>query len=257
MIKIMPILMPILRPIARQLLSAIIPSRCLLCGQVHEGSFILICAGCYHDLPHIRHACERCGLPIFEASARSISQANTCGSCLKNPPPFRRAIAPLLYAPPIDRRVAAFKYNQQLISGQLLSQLLLQSIQRHYQNQALPDLIIPVPLHWSRLLKRGYNQSLCIAQYLACELQIPIGKNHLLRHRRTLSQQGLTRQERQHNLINAFTLKKPLAGETIALIDDVMTTGATAAEITRTLKRAGAGAVDVWTLARTPSPNAF
>ena len=247
--------MPFIKQLIHQLFHAIMPARCLLCEQVHQGPLTLICPGCHQDLPHIPHACERCGLPIFET--RSIRQTSTCGNCLKTPPPFQRAIAPLLYSPPIDQQVAAFKYRQQLISGKLLSQLLLQSIQRHYQDQALPDLIMPVPLHWSRLFKRGYNQSLCIAQHLSNTLQIPIVKNNLRRHRRTESQQGLTRQQRQRNLTYAFVLKRPLAGETIALIDDVMTTGATAAEITRTLERAGAGAVHVWTLARTPSPNLF
>jgi ComF family protein len=153
---------------------------------------------------------------------------------------------------PVDSLIAAFKYRNQLTSGRLLSQLLLAEICRRYADQPLPEIIVPVPLHWRRQWRRGFNQSQCVASYLGAQLSIPVQLRRIQRIRRTPTQQGLNKPQRQRNLKRAFRVTKPFSGETIALIDDVMTTGTTCAEISRELLKAGAGEVHIWALARTP-----
>lgn len=236
----------------------VIPPTCLLCSAGHTGDIALICDPCRADLPFVGKSCRQCGISIEKAannSASATKQPVICGSCLKHPPPFSQSLVPLNYTMPINKLISEFKYRNKLINGRLLSQLLLQEIQTRYQNQKLPDLLLPVPLHWRRQFRRGYNQSQCVTSYLGTQLCIPVELRRIARTRRTPSQQGLNKQERQRNLKRAFTVKQPFKGETVAIIDDVMTTGATCAEISRELLSAGAAEVHIWALARTPAPS--
>jgi ComF family protein len=237
-----------LQKAALGLLNQVIPPTCLLCSAPHSNDIALICGACRDDLPYISHPCYQCALPLPAASANTT----VCGQCLQQPPPFKRCLVPLSYAMPIDSLIAAFKYRNQLTNGRLLSQLLLTEIGRHYADQPLPEIILPVPLHWRRQWRRGYNQSQCVASYLGAQLSIPVQLRRIRRIRLTPSQQGLNKPQRQRNLKQAFSVTKPFTGETIALIDDVMTTGATCTEISRELLKAGAGEVHIWALARTP-----
>lgn len=237
-----------LQKVALWLLNQLIPPSCLLCAAPHNNDIALICGPCRDDLPYISNPCYQCGLPLPAES----SSATVCGQCLKQPPPFKHCLVPLGYATPVDSLIAAFKYRKQLTNGRLLSQLLLTEICRHYADESLPEIIVPVPLHWRRQLRRGYNQSQCVASYLGAQLSIPVQLRRIRRIRRTPAQQGLNKPQRQRNLKHAFTVRKPFNGETIALVDDVMTTGATCAEISRELLKAGAGEVHIWALARTP-----
>ena len=230
------------------LLNQVIPPSCLLCSAPHNNNIALICGPCRDDLPYISHPCYQCALPLPTKSGN----AAVCGQCLKQPPPFKHCVVPLSYAMPVDSLIAAFKYRNQLTNGRLLSQLLLAEIWRRYANQPLPEIIVPVPLHWRRQLRRGFNQSQCVASYLGGQLSIPVQLRRIRRIRRTPSQQGLNKPQRQRNLKQAFSVTKPFSGETIALIDDVMTTGTTCAEISRELLKAGASEVHIWALARTP-----
>lgn len=236
------------KTLGTQALNQVLPPSCLLCGAKHSNTIGLICHGCQTELPYIEHSCYQCGLPL----PVSESQQPLCGYCLKKAPAFNRCIAPLNYQTPIDSLITGFKYRRKMINGRLLSQLLLHSIRQHYVGQALPDAIVPVPLHWRRQFRRGYNQSQCVADYLGQKLKIPVQLNTLKRTKRTPTQQGLKRQERQRNLKNAFIANKALQGQTIALVDDVITTGSTCAEISRVLIKAGAAEVHLWALARTP-----
>lgn len=231
------------------------PPACLLCSAQHTGGIALICEPCRADLPYLSNRCYQCGIAVAESEALlAVTHGQVCGSCLKNPPPFSRCVTPLDYAMPIDRLINNFKYRNKLINGRLLSQLLLGEIQLRYQDQALPNLLLPVPLHWRRQLRRGYNQSQCVASYLGAQLSIPVAWRQITRTRRTPTQQGLNKQERQRNLKDAFTVRRSLDGEIVAIIDDVVTTGATCAEISHKLLSAGASDVHIWALARTPTP---
>ena len=131
---------------------------------------MILCPGCYADLPWIKQACIRCALPISSNDA----EAAICGSCLKKPPSIDQSHCLFIYDYPIDRIISALKFNQQLIYGHLLGQLLANHITEKYKDQKLPDAIIPVPLHNSRLRERGFNQAQEIARICSRQLSIPL-----------------------------------------------------------------------------------
>jgi len=136
--------------------------------------------------------------------------------------------------------------------AQALTDLLATQISKHYEgnNKPLPNLIIPVPLHHKRELERGYNQSNLLALALTERLHIPLAQTTLFRILETPSQAGLTRKQRKKNLARAFACSE-IREKHIALVDDVVTTGSTVTEITKTLKQAGAETVDIWCICRT------
>ena len=224
-------------------------NRCLLCLGSAAGIAECICPACLDDLPWLGTACRQCALPLAEAD-------RLCDQCLHSPPAFSQVIAPFLYRFPLDSVIPAFKYQHKLTYGRLMARLLLQAVEHHYreQDQALPDLLLPLPLHRARQAQRGYNQALELARPIARQLAIPLDRRNLLRRRATTSQQGLNAEQRRHNLQDAFICRYPeqLHGKHLVLLDDVLTTGTTVNEASRTLLGAGAASVSVWCIARTP-----
>lgn len=224
-------------------------NRCLLCLGSAAGIAECICTACQEDLPWLGSACRQCALPMPESGL-------LCGHCQHNPPAFSQVVTPFRYAFPLDSLIPAFKYQHKLTYGRLLARLLLQAIVHHYQEheQALPDLVIPLPLHRARQAQRGYNQALELARPIARQLGLPLDRHILLRQRATTAQQGLDAQARRQNLQGAFACRQPqrLAGKHVALVDDVVTTGTTVNEASRILVAAGAASVSVWCIARTP-----
>ena len=224
-------------------------NRCLLCLGSAAGIAECICPACLDDLPWLGTACRQCALPLAEAD-------RLCDQCLHSPPAFSQVVAPFLYRFPLDSVIPAFKYQHKLTYGRLMARLLLQAVEHHYreQDQALPDLLLPLPLHRARQAQRGYNQALELARPIARQLAIPLDRRNLLRRRATTSQQGLNAEQRRHNLQDAFICRYPeqLRGKHLALLDDVVTTGTTVDEASRTLLGAGAASVSVWCIARTP-----
>jgi ComF family protein len=222
-------------------LRALLPSRCLLCGARGERGFDL-CAGCRAELPRNDRCCARCALPLE-------TPAPLCGRCVRREPLWDAAWAPFRYAYPLDRLEARFKFAADLAAGRLLSKLWIQT---HAPNE-LPQAIVPVPLHRSRLRSRGYNQALEMAKPLANALRIPLLRDALQRTRATDAQTELSALQRRRNVRGAFAAHFDDAiPQYVAVLDDVFTTGATLAECTRVLKRAGVQRVDVWALARAP-----
>ncbi len=225
----------------RTWLNRLLPGNCLFCaGPI--GSSLDLCHGCRLELPFTRFPCPRCALPLPQQQA-------SCGHCLHQPPPWQRCIAPLLYRPPANQLLTSFKYSGRLQGGRLLTTLLIDELQR---SSSKVDLIVPVPLHWRRRWSRGFNQAELIADQLGAALSIPVAMKALQRVRPTTAQQSLDARARARNLRGAFTLLRPIAGLRVALVDDVVTTGATAAELSRLLLKGGAAAVELWALARTP-----
>ena len=223
------------------------PPRCLLCGAAGDGGRDL-CAGCHRALAHNRHACPVCALPLpAEAPAGSL-----CGQCQHRPPHFDRCHAALGYDRLTARLIGQLKFHRRLSHARLLAQLLLDRLRR--QAPERPGLILPVPLHPSRLRERGYNQALEIARPIARQFALPLRPGLCRRVRITPAQAGLDQRERRRNLREAFQVDGEVDGLHIALLDDVVTTGSTVNELSRTLKRAGARRVDVWAVARTPQP---
>ncbi|MGA9574885.1 MAG: ComF family protein [Lysobacterales bacterium] len=222
-------------------LDFILPPRCVLCGQ--SSGPVCICAGCREDLPWHGPHCLRCGLPLGSA------HDPVCGACIRKPPPFTRTVCPLQYEFPVNRLVQSFKFNRRLAAGRVLSHLICEYITLNKLD--LPDVLIPVPLHNIRLLKRGFNQAYEMAVYAGRVLDIPIRANALKRQRNTPAQSGLSRKQRRKNLQGAFYWHGwPKPGRHVVLVDDVMTTGTTLSACTRVLKKAGAKRVDVWVAAR-------
>jgi ComF family protein len=193
--------------------------------------------------------CARCGLRLGAAADR-------CGACLRVPPPFERTVCVADYGFPWDHLITACKFESRVELSDLLSRALGGAAARSPGDR--PNLLVPVPLSPARLAERGFNQAWELARRLGQAMQIAARHDVLLRPADTAHQAELTRAERQNNLRRAFMVdprqRGAVHGVRVALIDDVMTTGATAAEAAAALLRAGAGAVDVWVVARTPAP---
>ena len=195
---------------------ALWPPRCLACGDPGDGGHDL-CAPCIGDLgrPHALRV-----------------------------PPLTGIVAASRYAPPIDRLLLRFKFHGDLAAGRLLAQLLADAAAPAPRPQAL----VPVPLHRRRLRERGYDQALELAKPLAKSLSVPLCADALIRTRATPPQTELGGRARRRNLRGAFAVRAPLPAH-VALIDDVLTTGATLAEAARTLRAAGVKRVDAWIVA--------
>lgn len=227
----------------RYLQRFVLPWRCLLCGAAGSDG-IDLCADCAAELPRNRSCCARCALPL-------AAPAPMCGECLRRAPPWDAAWAPFRYGWPLDRLESRFKFGRDLAAGRVLSMLWA----REPRAVELPRLLLAVPLHHSRLRQRGYNQALELARPLARELGVSFRHDVLQRVRQTDAQTELDAVARRRNVRGAFALHAGVELPAhVAMLDDVMTTGATLAECARVLKRVGVLRVDVWALARAPSP---
>ncbi len=210
---------------------------CVLCGARVRGG--LICAACADDLPHLpAERCPQCALP----SPGGL----LCGACLKKPPRFAHCEAVYRYAFPLDVLIQQCKYG----GAQELAELFAESLARRLADLPLPDLIVPMPLHPTRLRERGFNQALEIARRLGERLNLPC-RHACQRVRDTPPQAGLDLKARKRNLRGAFVCDENLTGKRIALLDDVMTSGSSLNELAQAARRAGAVEVSAWVVART------
>lgn len=220
----------------------IYPAHCLLCDAAGESGRDL-CAACLAELPHNPVACRLCALPL------AAHDEGVCGLCLKLPAPLDGSIIPFRYAAPLDHLLLGLKFSQQLVNARLLGALMADAISARVEE--LPDCIIPVPLHHTRLRERGYNQALELARPVAARLGVPLREGLVLRPKHTAAQSSLEKKERNRNIKGAFTVQGELPAH-IAIIDDVVTTGSTVNELARVLRKAGAKKVVVWACARVP-----
>ncbi len=225
-------------------LHRLLPQPCLLCGQANSHS---LCSECERSLPRLDQypwRCTQCSIPL-------PGDAPLCGHCVRQSPAFTTCVIPYSYSHPLDFLIHQFKYRRQLASGKQLARLLLQ----HCQQAERPDMVVPVPMHWRKRWQRGFNQSELLAAPVARCLGLPL-VNALRRQQHGHSQKGLRRRERLGNLRRAFSIAakyRPLVhGAHVALVDDVVTTTATARCLSDLLIKAGAARVDIWALARTP-----
>jgi ComF family protein len=178
-----------------------------------------------------------------------------CGQCLREPPPFTRTVCAVDYAFPWDALITHFKFHHQVELAGALAALLHTAVQNAGAASQV-DCVVPVPLSPQRLQQRGYNQAWELARRTARAFSLPAHAQALERTLDTTAQAALHRAERGRNLRNAFHVppaaRPHLAGRRVALVDDVMTTGATLREATAALLRGGAANVQLWVLARTP-----
>ena len=222
---------------------------CTLCDEPADTAHGL-CSSCETELPWLGGHCLICALPLPASGL-------TCGGCLQRQPSFDRVEAPWRYAFPVDSLISRFKHQAKWPLGRLLGELLSQHLRHAFdEGLARPDLLLPVPLADRRLRRRGFNQAAMLAQWLSQQLQLPLQAQWLRRIADTQAQQQLDAAARRRNLRRAFALSPAsrVTGLHLALVDDVLTTGATAENLARLLKRAGAARVDVYCLARTPKP---
>lgn len=203
-----------------------------------------LCTGCRTDLPYNRWHCRQCALPLAIPSALM-----TCGECLAAPPPYSHTAAPWRYQFPVDAMITRYKYNgQRKFVRPLMAGLTDDLAQRH---QDRPELLIPAPMHGRRRRVRGFNQAEDIAEHLSRHLDIPWNPRLIRRVRNVRPQRELGREERLANLQGVFTVTGHVSGR-VAVVDDVITTGATVRALAQVLLDAGASDVQVWALARTP-----
>ena len=232
----MSILARSLLNIGAKLRQALPAQPCLLCGAFsRNGAW---CKACDSGLPYLTAPhCPLCALPTHNG--------DTCGRCLKFKPQFDRTLAVFAYAFPLDKLVQALKYGEKLSLVNGLADSMVQRV------EARPDCLAAMPLHPSRLRERGFNQSLELARHLANRLDIPLLPHACQRVRDTPPQTALTWKERGKNMRKAFTCTQDLSGLHVAVVDDVMTSGASLNEVARALRRAGAREVSAWVVART------
>lgn len=219
----------------------LLPRHCLLC--LGTATDIDLCAACRDALPRIENPCSSCGAPLVAGQI--------CARCLKSPLNFHRVCIPYRYAGPVPTLIHALKFRHRLAAASVLGQLLAQSLQG--ATPGLPQCLVPVPLHPRRQRQRGFNQSMEIARPLSRRLDIPIAVRLARRIRATAAQTGLVgAAARQRNMRAAFAVERNfLAGLThVAIVDDVMTTGATVRSLSLTLKSAGVSRVELWCVAR-------
>lgn len=230
----------------------VLPPRCLACGTVVVPGGA-VCPGCWARLsflapPH----CACCGYPFdFDPG----DPAALCGGCLRRAPVFARARAALVYDEASRPLLLGFKHGDQTHAADAYAAWMARA---GAELLAEAELIAPVPLHRWRLLRRRYNQAALLALALGRASGVPTVPDLLLRRRATPRQGGLSRRARFLNVRGAFVVAPRqagrVAGKRVLLIDDVLTTGATAEACARALRRAGARAVDLLTLARVVKP---
>ncbi|MCG5533341.1 ComF family protein [Halorhodospira sp. 9621] len=219
---------------------ALYPPRCRLCDDPGADGLDL-CRGCRADLPWNTPCCPHCALPG--------DGALPC-PCRQSPLPFRAAVVPLRYEGPAERLITAFKFHGRLAEGQLLGALLADAVRR--DAAPLPAAVVPVPLHARRLRQRGFDQTAELARAVRRRLP-PLPLCRALRRRDADARQATrSARARRSAIRGAFSARPGRVPGHVALLDDVVTTGATAAEAARTLRAAGVQRVDLWALARTP-----
>lgn len=233
-----PALSNLVRDASRALLAGLLPNACFLCGGTSPDD--PLCPACEPLLPphDAANACPACALPG--------TGGILCGTCLNEAPAFDRTYCAFQYAFPVRELVHALKYRGTLALAPALGRRLAGCCESGW------DLVVPVPLHPTRVARRGFNQALEMARPVAERLGVPLALDVVERWRPGLPQAGLDARERARNLRGAFRLRGDVCGSRVLVVDDVMTSGATLREIGRELVAAGALRVANLVLARTP-----
>lgn len=223
-----------------------IPGLCWLCQMPLACAHWGICSRCTRALHTTPPCCPRCGLP-------SANSHLPCGRCLLKPPTWDSMLFITDYCPPLNQLVQRFKFNGTVALAPALARLLMLRVleAKHQQRWCKPDCMVSVPLHSRRAWHRGFNQSDLLAHCLSRWLQCDYFPKGVRRVRAAQTQHQLNARMRRNNLKGAFRVDFPVAGRHIIIVDDVVTTGSTVAEIARLLKKQGAATIQVWCLCRT------
>jgi ComF family protein len=235
------------RLLARVVLDLLLPHQCLSCNEMvgEQGSLCSECWGriTFPSAPY----CDICALP-FEID---VGEGSICGACARQAPDFDRARSAMVYNDASRRLVLGFKHGDRTEAAPAFGRWMLRSGAELVANS---DIIVPVPLHWTRLFARKFNQAALLAHEVGGSSGVPVVPDLLIRRKRTPPQGKLSTSARRRNLQGAIAVKPNrssfLRGKTILLVDDVLTTGATVSACARVLRRGGASNINVLTLAR-------
>ncbi|WP_368884934.1 DNA utilization protein GntX [Providencia vermicola] len=219
---------------------------CWLCQQPLKLADQGICSFCIRHLPSMPNCCHRCALPTEQGSIM-------CGRCLKHPPAWHTLITVSPYQAPLRKLIHRYKFHPQPQLAFTLAKIYVLHWLNGYRQSLWPkpDLLLTIPPHSKRLWSRGFDHVAFIGEYLSKWLNITYSRNSLLRTRDTLTQITLKRKYRYSNLNGAFTLMRPITGQRVAILDDVLTTGATMQAAAQLLICAGVQTVQAWSLCRT------
>jgi ComF family protein len=235
--------------IARAAIDLVYPRQCQVCGGVkHCDRFAFLCTPCFEQALWIQPPyCEKCGLP----SSGRIDHAFTCPHCHDLSLHFDRASALVRFRGVVRHAIHALKYNHQDFWVKALHGWMAAGLEERGSREEV-DLLLPVPLHPVRERERGFNQAFLLARELSRQWKVPVRRRALARTRLTETQTHFDREERMANLRGAFEVRSPdlVRGRRVMLVDDVLTTGSTASECARALRKAGATSILVFTLAR-------
>jgi ComF family protein len=229
--------------ICGEFLELMAPSRCFWCRRPSPNARVA-CGACAAALPWNAHACRACGIALGAGQA-----AGVCGDCLRSCPPQDRTWAAFRYDAPIARAIVDLKFHGRLMPAHVLGRLMAARLAQ--RAEPLPQLLLPVPLSAARLRRRGYNQALELGRPLARALGLRLAPTAARRTRETGEQTRLDARQRRHNVRGAFAIDATaVRGRHVALLDDVITTGATMAELARAVRAAGATRIEAWAAAR-------
>lgn len=219
-------------------LTLMIPNRCGLCQCISDSGF---CQQCQDLLPWIKNSCRQCGT--------TIASGDRCGRCQNTQPEWQETIVPFHYIDPVSSLIHQFKYREMLSLAPAFCSMLASTIIK--RNPILPDILIPVPMHDASLQMRGYNQSAIIAKELGKRLELPVEENAIIKSRKTKSQMQLSEKARYSNVCGAFNVVESVTGVSVAIVDDVITSGATVREVCKALRISGCDQLSVWAIAKT------
>ena len=218
------------------------PPTCLLCSDPGFRSLDL-CTDCYHNLPVYQSGCHRCAAPLASQTGSTV----LCADCQKQLPAFDSVHAGFHYQEPIRQLIHQLKFAGRFANARLLGYLIAEQLQ---ETITRPQAIIPVPLHIKRYRQRTFNQSIELSRHLSNQLQIPLALNICKRNRNTTPQAELNARQRRRNLARTFTTSNSATFNSVAIVDDVMTTGSTVRSLASSLKRSGIQHIQVWVIAR-------
>jgi ComF family protein len=223
------------------LLHGLFPPSCYLCLDPGQPPAFELCRGCEGDLPLNHPACPGCATAASEPGA-------CCAACRARPRPFDAAFVPYRYEFPLVELIHRFKYRGQLSLSRILGTLLARRLGERGRGRV--DAILPVPLHPARDARRGYNQARELAVFVADALRLPLHDGLARRIRNTEEQAALPAIVRAANVRGAFEVRSMAPPLRVAIVDDVLTTGATVAELARALRAAGCRHIEIWAVAR-------